>query len=118
MDDVLATRLDEPDGDDHIHARLSGDNCYGEAKFARIADWLADNAITREDAHVLAYSVHVSDHPMLRFAPEAVAMTQSRGLRRLAPRRGWRGGAWRARCGHHLRPGEIGRAACGERAEQ
>src|SRR3546814_3572683 len=97
MDDVLATRLDEPDGDDHIHARLSGDNCYGEAKFARIADWLADNAITREDAHVRAYSDHVSDHPMLRFADEAVATTPSRGLRRLAPRMGWRVVDWRER---------------------
>src|SRR3546814_13989366 len=89
MDDVLATRLDEPDGGDHIHARLSGDNCYGEAKFARITGWLADNAITREDAHIRAYSDHVSDHPMLRFADEAVATTQSRKLRRPAPRMGW-----------------------------
>src|SRR3546814_1177199 len=75
MDDVLATRLDEPDGGDHIHARLSGDNCYGEAKLARITGWLADNAITREDAHISAYSDHVSDHPMLRFADEAVTTT-------------------------------------------
>jgi len=41
MDDVLATQLDEPDGADHIHARLAGDNCYGEAKFARIDGWMA-----------------------------------------------------------------------------
>src|SRR3546814_8777697 len=88
MDDGLATRLDEPDGGDHIHARLSGDNCYGEAKFARITGWLADNAITREDAHIRAYSDHVSDHPMLRFADEAVATTPSRKLRRLTPRMG------------------------------
>jgi HAD superfamily hydrolase (TIGR01490 family) len=97
IDDVLATRLDEPDGGDHIHARLSGDNCYGEAKFARINDWLAANAITRDTAHIRAYSDHVSDHPMLRFADEAVATTPSRKLRLLAPRMGWQVVDWRGR---------------------
>ncbi len=97
IDDVLATRLDEPDGADHIHARLAGDNCYGDAKFARISGWLADNAITREDAHIRAYSDHVSDHPMLRFADEAVATTPSRGLKRLAPIMGWQVVDWRAK---------------------
>lgn len=97
IDDVLATQLDEPDGAEHIHARLSGDNCYGEAKFARISGWLADNQITREDAHIRAYSDHVSDHPMLRFANEAVATTPSRGLKLLAPQMGWQVVDWRAR---------------------
>ena len=97
IDDVLATRLDEPDGADHIHARLAGDNCYGDAKFARISDWLAANDITRDAAHVRAYSDHVSDHPMLRFADEAVATTPSRRLKKLAPQMGWRVVDWRAR---------------------
>lgn len=96
IDDVLATRLDEPDGSDHIHARLSGDNCYGDAKFARISGWLADNAIVRDAAHIRAYSDHVSDHPMLRFADEAVATTPSRKLKRLAPQMGWQVVDWRA----------------------
>lgn len=96
MDDVLATRLDESDGSDHIHARLSGDNCYGEAKFARISDWMASNAITRDDAHIRAYSDHVSDGPMLSFADEAVATTPSRKLRLLAPKMGWQVVDWRA----------------------
>ena len=99
IDDVLATQLDEPDGADHIHARLAGDNCYGEAKFARISDWLAANEITREAAHVRAYSDHVSDHPMLHFADEAVATTPSRGLKLLAPKMGWQVVDWRARRG-------------------
>ena len=97
IDDVLATRLDEPDGADHIHARLAGDNCYGDAKFARISDWLAANDITRAAAHVRAYSDHVSDHPMLRFADEAVAATPSRRLKKLAPTVGWQVVDWRAR---------------------
>ena len=97
IEDVLATRLDEPDGADHVHARLSGDNCYGEAKFARISDWMAANAIIRDAAHIRAYSDHVSDHPMLHFADEAVATTPSRKLRKLAPTMGWTVVDWRAR---------------------
>ena len=97
IDDVLATRLDEPDGADHVHARLAGDNCYGEAKFARIGEWLAANEITRDTAHIRAYSDHVSDHPMLHFADEAVATTPSRGLRVMAPRMGWSVVDWRQR---------------------
>lgn len=97
IDDVLATQLDEPDGADHIHARLAGDNCYGEAKFARISDWLAANEITRDRAHIRAYSDHVSDHPMLHFADEAVATTPSRRLKQLAPKMGWQVVDWRRR---------------------
>lgn len=97
IDDVLATQLDEPDGADHIHARLAGDNCYGEAKFARISDWLAANDITRDQAHVRAYSDHVSDHPMLHFADEAVATTPSRKLKQLAPKMGWQVVDWRGK---------------------
>jgi phosphatidylglycerophosphatase C len=99
IDDVLATQLDEPDGADHIHARLAGDNCYGEAKFARIDGWMAANDITRDSAHIRAYSDHVSDHPMLRFADEAVATTPSRKLKLLAPQMGWQVVDWRARRG-------------------
>jgi len=95
IDDVLATRLDEPDGADHVHARLAGDNCYGEAKFARIGEWLADNDITREAAHIRAYSDHVSDRPMLYFADQAVATTPSRRLKKLAPTMGWQVVDWR-----------------------
>ena len=97
IEDVLATELDEPDGADHIHARLSGDNCYGDAKFARIDGWMAANAITRDAVHIRAYSDHVSDHPMLRFADEAVATTPSRGLKKLAPQMGWSVVDWRGK---------------------
>lgn len=97
IDDVLATQLDGPDGADHIHARIAGANCYGEAKFARISDWLAANDITRDQTHVRAYSDHVSDHPMLHFADEAVATTPSRKLKQLAPKMGWQVVDWRRR---------------------
>lgn len=95
IDDVLATQLDEGVGPDHIRARLAGDNCYGDAKFARISGWMDSNALTRDGSHIRAYSDHVSDQPMLRFAHEAVATTPSRGLRKLAPKMGWAVVDWR-----------------------
>lgn len=95
IDDVLATRLDDSVGPDHIRARLDGDNCYGAAKFARISGWMDSNALTRDGSHIRAYSDHVSDHPMLHFAHEGVATTPSRALRKLAPQMGWEVVDWR-----------------------
>ncbi len=60
-------------------------------------DRLSANEITRDQMHVRAYSDHVSDHPMLHFADEAVATTPSRKLKQLAPRMGWQVVDWRAR---------------------
>ena len=94
---MLATELDIPDDGDHIHARLAGANCYGDDKFARIVDWMAANAITRDAAHIRAYSDHVSDAPMLRFADQGVATTPSRRLRQIAPGEGWQVVDWRPR---------------------
>ncbi|MBA4748064.1 MAG: HAD-IB family phosphatase [Sphingopyxis sp.] len=95
IDDVLATRLSDGAGPDLVRARLAGDNCYGDAKFARISDWMDSNALTRDGSHIRAYSDHVSDRPMLHFAHEAVATTPSRRLRKLAPKMGWQVVDWR-----------------------
>lgn len=95
IDDVLATQLLDAPEPDHIRARLAGDNCYGDAKFARISDWMDSNALTRDASHIRAYSDHVSDRPMLHFAHEAVATTPSRSLRKLAPQMGWQVVDWR-----------------------
>lgn len=95
IDDVLATRLRDDAEPDHVRARLAGDNCYGDAKFARISDWMDSNALTRDGSHIRAYSDHVSDQPMLHFAHEAVATTPSRSLRKLAPKMGWQVVDWR-----------------------
>src|SRR5690606_34250122 len=53
--DVLATELEDWDEGEHIHARLRGDNCYGEAKFSRINEWMTQNAIVRDHSHIRAY---------------------------------------------------------------
>lgn len=94
--DVLATELEDWNEGEHIHARLRGDNCYGDAKFSRINEWMLQNDMVRDHMHIRAYSDHVSDHPMLGFADEAVATTPSRKLRLMAPRRGWKVVDWRA----------------------
>lgn len=96
IEDVLATELEIEPESAHISARLSGENCYGEAKFARISDWMTANQIIRDKAHIRAYSDHVSDHPMLGFADEAIATTPSRALKLMAPQRGWQVVDWRA----------------------
>jgi phosphatidylglycerophosphatase C len=96
IDDVLATELEDWEEGEQVRARLRGDNCYGDAKFARINEWLANNDIVREATHIRAYSDHVSDHPMLSFADEGVATTPSRKLRLMAPQRGWKVVDWRA----------------------
>lgn len=95
IDDVLATELEQPQGDDHIYARLAGPNCYGDDKFSRITDWMNRNGIVRGAAHIRAYSDHVSDAPMLRFADQGVATTPSRKLRKIAPGEGWQIVDWR-----------------------
>lgn len=96
ISDVLATELEDWDEGEHIHSRLRGANCYGDAKFSRINEWMLQNDIVRDSAHIRAYSDHVSDHPMLGFADEAVATTPSRKLRLMAPQRGWQIVDWRA----------------------
>lgn len=99
IDDVLATELEEWGEGDHVQAQLRGENCYGDAKFARINEWFETNGISRETAYVRAYSDHVSDHPMLAFADEGVATTPSRKLRLMAPDRGWAVVDWRGAAG-------------------
>ena len=45
--------------------------------------------IARDAVKVRFYSDHVSDEPVLAWADTAIAVNPSRGLRRLAARRGW-----------------------------
>ena len=76
---------------DALLPRVAGDNCYGAAKAARFDDWAASNPYDR----LRFYSDHVSDAPLFERADEPVAVTPSRGLRRLALERGWRVADWR-----------------------
>ncbi len=74
---------------DYLRARIAGENCYDEAKLRMIQQWLAAQGIERTDAHIRAYSDHVSDVPMLAFADEPVAANPHEPLARVARAQGW-----------------------------
>lgn len=88
FDDVVATNA-RRDGSGHILPQLEGDNCYGAVKLHRIEAWMSANGIDRTDAHVRAYSDHVSDAPMLGWADEGFAVNAHGPLRRMAAVKGW-----------------------------
>ena len=88
FDDVIGTGsiigLDE-----RVHAKISGENCYGPAKLRMIADWVEKSGLTGVHGHVRFYSDHVSDAPAFEGSDEPVAVNPHGKLRRLAGQRGW-----------------------------
>ena len=88
FDDVIATEA-KRDGQGRILSLIEGDNCYGAVKLRRIERWMQSQGIARADAHVRAYSDHVSDAPMLEWADEAFAVNAHGPLRALAAEKGW-----------------------------
>lgn len=73
----------------YVRARIAGENCYDTGKLRMIKAWMAAEAIDRSQAHVRAYSDHVSDAPMLDYADLAFAANPHPPLARLARKRGW-----------------------------
>lgn len=88
FDDVIGTGsvigLDE-----RVHAKIAGENAYGEAKMRMIADWVEKSGLKGVHGHVRFYSDHVSDRPAFEWADQPVAVNPHRKLRRLAEERGW-----------------------------
>lgn len=88
FDDVIGTNsiigLDE-----HVHAKIAGENCYGPAKLRMIADWLESSGLKSTQGHVRFYSDHVSDRPAFEWSDEPVAVNPHGKLRRLAEHRRW-----------------------------
>jgi HAD superfamily hydrolase (TIGR01490 family) len=74
---------------DYVRSRIAGENCYDEAKLRMIERWLVAQGIARTDAHIRAYSDHVSDVPMLAFADEPFAANPHRPLADVARKQGW-----------------------------
>ena len=93
FDDVIATGsiigLDE-----RVHAKIDGDNCYGEAKMRMIAGWVEKSGLLGKHGHVRFYSDHASDAPAFEWADEPVAVNPHARLGRLAAKRGWRVEDW------------------------
>ena len=75
--------------DDRVHAKITGENCYGPAKMRMIADWVEKSGLKGAHGHVRFYSDHVSDQPVFEWADEPVAVNPHGKLRRLAEQRGW-----------------------------
>ena len=73
----------------YVRAKIAGENCYDTGKLRMIKAWMAARAIDRSDAHIRAYSDHVSDAPMLEFADLPFAANPHRRLALLAQARGW-----------------------------
>jgi len=88
FDDVIATGS-ITGLDDIIHAKIDGDNNYGPAKLRLIQAWMEKEGIRREDVAIRFYSDHVSDWPALEWADTAIAVNPSKGLRKMAAKRGW-----------------------------
>ena len=75
--------------DERVHAKIGGENAYGEAKMRMIADWVEKSGLKGAHGHVRFYSDHVSDRPAFEWADEPVAVNPHGRLRRLAEQRGW-----------------------------
>lgn len=75
--------------DDRVHAKIGGENAYGEAKMRMIADWVEQSGLKGVHGHVRFYSDHVSDQPAFEWSDEPVAVNPHSKLRRLAEDRGW-----------------------------
>lgn len=88
FDDVIGTGsvigLDE-----RVHAKIGGENAYGEAKMRMIAEWVEKSGLKGVHGHVRFYSDHVSDRPAFEWADEPVAVNPHGKLRRLADEKGW-----------------------------
>lgn len=94
FDAVIGTEV-RRDAAGDVLSGVAGDNCYGPAKQAMIAAWMAREGIDRATAHVRFYSDHVSDAPALRAADEAFAVNAHAPLNAMARREGWAILDWR-----------------------
>lgn len=68
---VIATRH-QRDKAGNLLALIEGENNYGARKVGRVEEWLAAQGLTRSDCHLIAYTDHASDAPILNYADTAV----------------------------------------------
>lgn len=94
MDFVVATQA-KRDEQGRILSGIHGDNCYGPVKLRMLETWMAEQGIARSDAHIRAYSDHVSDAPLLGWADEGYAVNAHGPLKLLAAEKGWPELDWR-----------------------
>jgi HAD superfamily phosphoserine phosphatase-like hydrolase len=80
---------------DCLTAAIDGENCYGVAKRDMVARYLAEQGISREDAHIRFYSDHISDLPTFDWADEQVAVNPSPALYEHSLGSNWLVAFWR-----------------------
>ena len=88
FDDVIATRHVVTAASDVSH-KIDGENCYGEEKLKTVMAWLDMQQIERANCHIIAYSDHASDAPLLDWADEGYLINPSGKLKKLADSRKW-----------------------------
>jgi HAD superfamily hydrolase (TIGR01490 family) len=88
FDAVIATELASDDSG-HVLAHIDGHNCFDAAKLDRVQAWMQAEGLDRQKCHIRAYSDHISDEPLLRFADEPFATNPHKPLERLARELGW-----------------------------
>jgi HAD superfamily hydrolase (TIGR01490 family) len=74
---------------DWLTSEIAGQNCYGTAKCAMLAEHFHKRGIDRHTVHVRFYSDDLSDLPTFAWADEPVAVNPSRKLAEHAARSGW-----------------------------
>jgi HAD superfamily hydrolase (TIGR01490 family) len=67
----IATRH-KRDAQGNLLAQIDGANNYGGEKITRVETWLAAQGLSRNDCHLIAYTDHASDAPILNFADTGV----------------------------------------------
>jgi len=75
----------EWDANGRLTGRLDGKNCYGAEKCVRLKRYFGED---RRHWHVIAYSDHHSDLPLLTWANQGVAVSPTRRLAHEARRKG------------------------------
>jgi len=83
--DVVCT-IAERDDRRRLTGRIAGKNCYGNEKLRRIAEVLQGS---RGEWHVIVYSDHHSDLPLLEWADSPRVVNPSEKMRRIANERGY-----------------------------
>jgi HAD superfamily hydrolase (TIGR01490 family) len=88
FDAVIATRhISHEDG--QLMHRIDGENCYAEEKLRRVQEWLSQQGINRQDAHIRFYSDDLSDRFTLDFADEGYAVNPSKHFMNAAAEANW-----------------------------
>ena len=88
FDAVIATRhIGEADG--QLTHHIDGENCYAEEKLRRVQEWLSQQGINRQDAHIRFYSDDLSDWFTLDFADEGYAVNASKRFMKAAAEANW-----------------------------